>query len=125
MLDSQKTPEDRSMLSRPFAIICIAILLLACGSAHAQFVDDEFNSPTLGLQWTFVDSTPAGSTSTLTGSAYRLTAKDGTDMFYQADTQAYIQQNAPTGTNWEVSTKLTTFDPTAVGFRRNYNKSGI
>jgi regulation of enolase protein 1 (concanavalin A-like superfamily) len=107
-------------------ISAVILLFGLCSPALAQFTDDEFNVPgVLGLQWTQHDSTPPGSTFTLTGAALRLTAKEGSDFWSVADDHAYIEQNAPVGSNWEIVTKVDNFNPTLVGFKRTFIRTGI
>lgn len=93
----------------------------------AQFVPDEFNSTTMGTQWTWQDSTPAGSTFNLNGTHFNITAANGADTYFNqgTETYAYLEQTAPTGTNWEVITKVDGFDPSETGKRNNWNKTGI
>ncbi len=103
-----------------------ACALVSSVPVMGQFTADEFSAPTLGPQWTFTDGTPAGSTITFPdGNHLRMDGQEGTDFYYDTDTQPYIQQNAPSGTNWEVITKITAYDPTAAGFQRGFLRAGI
>lgn len=109
-----------------FAAIPVAALALAPLPAQAQFVDDEFNGTTLGSHWTVRDSTPAGSTITLTGAgSLRMTAKEGSDFWMLVNDECSVEQPAPTGSNWEVVTKIDNFDPRATGYKRSWNRTGI
>jgi len=100
--------------------------ILACTlTAQADFVPDEFNSSTLGSQWTWHDSDPTGSTYNLSGTHFEIDAIEGADMFFTIDKYAYLEQDAPSGTNWEIVTKVEGFDPTETGKQNNWNKCGI
>lgn len=104
----------------------IAAGLLLCGSlGYAAFVADEFNAPTLDPHWAWTDGTPAGSTWALTGSALRLTATVGSDHSFVNDKNSFLEQDAPEGTDWEVSTRIDNFHPLDPKYMCSWNKSGI
>lgn len=105
--------------------VVTAVVLFLAASAPAAFVNDEFDGASLGSQWTVVQSNPAGSTVTLTGSHLRLEALPGTDDWFHVNNGVSVEQDAPDGTNWEVVTKIDNYDPTEPGFRRRFLKSGI
>lgn len=106
----------------------LAVCVWAGGmTGQAQFLPDEFNGTELGSQWTWNDSSPAGSVYTMTGTHFEIKAMEGADTYFFSDSEryAYIEQDAPTGTNWEVVTKLEGFNPTEAGKQNNWNKCGI
>lgn len=108
-----------------FAITCLAVMLGAASSAFA-WVDDDFDGTTTGSQWTWHDSTPAGSLCGPTGSGkLRIKAKEKSDVWVDIDAYCYLEQPAPTGTNWEVVMKMDNFDPTQTGFKSVYERTGI
>lgn len=106
-----------------YALMAMAVAVP--GAGFSQFVDDEFNSGTQGPQWTFTDGTPAGGSVSFTGTHLRMEAQEGTDHWFHVDDHVFLQQNAPTGTNWEVVTKIDNYDPTEVGFQARWQKSGL
>lgn len=112
------------MFSKHFIPI-LGLCALFPMSLSAQFVADDFNDGVLGSQWTFGDSTPAGSTATEVDGYAVLEAVAGTDHYYHANTYAYIEQPAPEGTNWEIITKIDDFDPLRTGEQRGYTRVGI
>lgn len=108
----------------------LTILGLSAGlpfaaQAQAQFVDDQFNEGTLGGHWTFVDGAPDAGSHTMTGTHLQLDAAEGSDFFYFVDDQAYVEQDAPTGTNWEVVTKIDNFAPVNGATQQPFNRAGI
>lgn len=108
-----------------FSAVC-SVAILVCGTAQAAWVDEEFNA-SLGSQWTaFYDTTtsvtPPG---TVSGGQFHITAVNGTDHFRYVDNYAYIQCDAPTGTNWEVKTLLLNFNPTESGKHSVWNRAGL
>jgi hypothetical protein len=111
-------------MRKTFLCSLIAVQL-TCTLGMAQFVDDDFSAPVLGSQWTWHDSTPAGSTYTLTGSKLQMKSKEGSDFWMMVDGQCYVEQAAPTGTNWEVVTKIDSFDPMTSGAKRTFIRTGI
>jgi beta-xylosidase len=103
-----------------------SLLFVAAAAPAAAYVDDDFNGPGLGSQWTFHDSTPAGSTITLTAGNLRMLAKEKSDHWENADAYCYVEQDAPTTAGaWEVVTKVQNFNPTQVGFKSFFERTGI
>lgn len=106
------------------AAICAFALLAS--AASAAFVADEFDGQTtLGAQWSFIDGSPTGAVTSVSSGAFHLTAAPSADQYYTVDRYACIQQDAPAGTNWEVTVKMDNFDPTAVGKKLAWNKAGL
>lgn len=103
----------------------VGILAGLAFAAPAQFVDDEFNAGSLGAQWSWHDSTPAGSALSFTSNSLRMLSKEGSDLWMLADKACFVEQAAPAGTNWEVVTKIDNFDPRATGFKRSWNRTGF
>lgn len=113
------------IMKKLFRVLMVAAVGCAAAASQAQFIPDEFNTATLGPQWTFVDSTPAGTTYSLTGSDFRIAASAGSDLFTFVDNHGFIEQNAPIGTNWEVVTKIDDYNPTQAGQQRDFARGGI
>lgn len=106
-------------------VVTAAAVLSSAFFSQAQLIPDEFDASTLGPQWTFVDSTPAGTTYTLTGSHFQIAAPGGSDLYTFVDTHGFIEQDAPAGTDWEVVTKIDNWDPTQAGHQRDFTRAGI
>jgi len=112
--------------SRRVLSICILSSLVV--PTFAAFQADEFDGTSLGSQWTFVDSNPAGTTTTVADGKFQMSAAAGSDHYFFVDTQAAIQQDAPAGTNWEVVTKLDDFDfdpDTTSPVKRRFIRTGL
>jgi len=107
--------------------VLLSLSLTACAGAQAAWVDEEFNGPGLGSQWTsFYATTPNATTpGTVSGGQYHLTCAEQTDHFRIPNNYPYIQCDAPTGTNWEVSTLIHNFDPREAGKNAPFNRAGI
>lgn len=108
-----------------WAVTC-GILMFCPGFSQAAFTPDEFDGTTLGSQWTFHDNSigTAVTTYTVTDGHLRITAGEG-DLYHPVDTHAYVEQDAPAGTDWEVITKIDNWDPTVAGEQRKFIRSGI
>lgn len=111
-------------MQKSFCMLAFCAMAALPATAPAM-VSDSFDGGTLNPAWTFADSTPAGTTYTLNGSHLTLTPSAGSDLWTFVDSYGYIQQNAPTGENWEVVVKIDNYDPTVLGQQRDFCRTGI